>query len=75
MYTPVGHYDADLEGVPGAAEGIDVLFQTIGKSLHRERCQLDLRPVDDTITCNDAIHAKELSDNLRWGDVFRMNIE
>ena len=30
IYTPVGHYDADLEGVPDAAEGIDVLFKNIG---------------------------------------------
>ena len=36
-YTPVGHYDAHLEGVPDAAEGIDVLLKTIGNILYEER--------------------------------------
>jgi hypothetical protein len=68
VYTPVVHYDADLEGVSDAVEGIDVLFKTIGKSLYKERRQLDPQPADGIITFNDATHTKELSDNLIWDD-------
>ena len=68
VYTPVRHYDAELEGTPDAVEGIDVLFKTIGKSIYRERCQLDPRSADGIITFNAVTHTKELSDNLRWDD-------
>ena len=68
VYNPVGHYDADLEGVPDAAEVIDVLFKTIGKILYKERRQIDPQPADDIINFNDAMNSKDLSNNLRWDD-------